>query len=147
MEIHIGRGVGDLLLGSTAAAILEQLGKPDKIDDISNADNRHLIYYGQKLVLQLDPKQADRLSWIRVHNPQATWNAIQPWQADREALLAMLSEALGEQPEFEDYGQAEYYFFRESWVELHYEFGELYAFNIGVLYGQDDQPQWPVTAT
>jgi hypothetical protein len=143
MDIQIGRGVDAILLGSTAAQLLEILGKPDKIDDISNADSRHLIYNSLKLVLQLEPKHGNRLGWIRVHNPQATWNALHPWQLDRDSLLTQLSQFLGEPYEFEDSGHSEYYFFRGNWVELQYEFGELYAFNIGVLYGSDDEPSWP----
>jgi hypothetical protein len=143
MDIQIGRGVGEILFGLTETAILEMLGKPDKIE-VSDSDNRNLMYYGLKFVLQFEPMNDARLGWIRVHNKQATWNTINPWQLDREILLEKLSQFLGEPYEFEDYDYSEHYFFQENWVELQYEFGELYAFNIGVLYGPDDQPQWPL---
>jgi hypothetical protein len=143
MNIQIGRGVDEILFGLPEPSILEMLGQPDKID-VSDSDNRHLIYYSLKLDLQIEPLNDDRLGWIRVHNKQSTWNEINPWNVDRETLLEMLSQFLGEPYEFEEYGYSDYYYFRNNWVELQYEFGELNAFNIGVLYGDEDEPMWPL---
>jgi hypothetical protein len=142
MNIQIGRGVDEILFGLTETAILEMLGEPDKIDT-SDSDNRRLMYYDLKLVLQIEPMNYDRLGWIRVHNKQSIWNAINPWMMKREALLEMLGQFLGEEYEQEDYGYMESFFFYQNWVELQYELGELTAFNIGVLYGDDDEPSWP----
>jgi hypothetical protein len=142
MNIQLGRGVDDILFGLTEAAILTMLGKPDKID-VSDSDNRRLMYYDLKLVLQIEPMNYDRLGWIRVHNKQATWNSINPWIMKCEVLLEMLSQFLGEEYEQEDYGHMESFSFYQNWVELQYELGELTAFNIGVLYGDDDEPIWP----
>jgi hypothetical protein len=142
MNIQIGRGVDEIIFGLPEAAILEMLGEPDKID-VSDSDNHRLMYYDLKLVLQIEPMNYDRLGWIRVHNKQATWNSINPWTMKREALLEMLSQFLGEKYEEDDLGHSEYFFFNQNWVELQYELGELTAFNIGVLYGDNDQPIWP----
>lgn len=142
MLITLDRGVDDIAFGMSEAEVITRLGQPNKVY-LDDSDSRNLEYHQHKVVLKIEPN--GRLGWIEVHNREARWNGIHAWATDRETLLKHLAESLGEPYEFEDYGSMESYSFRESWVELQYEVGELTSFNFGVRYDENDEPMWPDT--
>ena len=59
------------------------------------------------------------------------------------AVLPLVTAALGEEPEHENYGSLETFFYRRNWVELQVRFGSLESINCGVVYNEADEPQWP----
>ena len=61
------------------------------------------------------------------------------------SVLCFVSEALGEEPQREDYGSRETLFYHRNWVELQVEFGRVRSVNCGVTYDEADQPRWPTT--
>lgn len=140
MNIVVGRGVGNIVFGLTEYDVVMKLGAPDKVGIDANG-SRDLIYHEWQLVLKIEPD--GRLGWIEVHDPQATWTGLKPWETERTILLDLLAEFLGESSETNDYGKLETWFFSDHQVELQYELGRLSAFNIGVTYDENDEPRWP----
>lgn len=140
MLIQLDRGVDDITFGMSEPEIVKLLGEPSKVYFDVN-ESRNLAYHKLKLVLKVEPD--GRLGWIEVHNKEAVWDGINPWSTNQETLLKRLSECLSEPYELDDYGSMESYCFREGWVELQYEVGELATFNFGVRYGENDEPMWP----
>ena len=99
------------------------------------------LFIFAKLILKIEP--SDRLGWIEVHNREAIWLHICPWRLSKISLLEKLSDALKDSYEIDDYGRMESYSYKNAWLELQYEFGELYSFNFGVGYDENDEPIWP----
>jgi hypothetical protein len=143
MQIDIGKGVGGIIFGLTEDEIHAAIGAPDKIY-VTDLETRDLQYFSLKLVLKIEIDNDSRLGWIEVHNKSITFPWCNPWSTEKTELLKSLASKLGEEPEIDDYGHMESYMFAENWVELQFELGELSCINFGVLYGDDDQPLWPI---
>jgi hypothetical protein len=58
-------------------------------------------------------------------------------------VVPRVTAALGEEPEREDLGSLETYFYPRRWVEVYVRFGRVESVNFGVVYDEADQPQWP----
>lgn len=142
MNICLSTGLDNLVFGMIESEVISTLGEPNKIV-VSTFGNRELLYYKFKLALKIEPENDDRLGWIGVHNRDARWNSHKIWNIDKEQLLSLLAAELEEGYTFDDYGNMESFSFKESWVELQYEFGELYSFNFGVRYDGNNLPIWP----
>jgi len=142
VHIELTRGIDGLLFGMSEHEVVAVLGSPDKVV-VTESENRDLCYYKLRLILKIEPSNGGRLGWISVRNRSSRLSGLDPWSLERNALLQHLEGELRESIEFEDYGEMESFFFRQSWVELQYELGELAAINFGVPYHYDDEPRWP----
>ena len=142
MDIRPGIGAGQLLFGMTKAEVFERLGFPSK-SYLTDSGAREVQYFALRLVLKFEPGHDDRLGWIEVHDSASTAFGVSPWGMPHARVLALFADALGESPEFEDYGSFESHMFPGSWIELQFEFGTLSSINLGVLYDDDDNPVWP----
>jgi len=141
MQIKLNRGIDEIVFGMTEQDVISMIGNPDKVNVDTNG-SRDLIYFRQKLILKIEPN--NRLAWIEVHNNEAICLDICPWQISKAAVLQRLSEFLNDEYELDDFGRMESYSYKSNWLELQYEFGELYAFNFGVGYDENEEPIWPV---
>jgi hypothetical protein len=144
MEIRPGKGVGQFHFGLTEPELVRALGPPDKRYR-TDSEALRLQYFGSRLEFSIEPDNGHRFAWIEVHSPDATLLGHRVVGEPIAAVLSLLSEALGEEPEHDDYGSFETFFYRHNWVELQVEFGRVVSVNCGVLYDEADQPLWPPT--
>ncbi len=59
-------------------------------------------------------------------------------------ILDLFEAELGHPSEYKDYGSSDTVFYEDQWLELHFQFGRLTNLNLGVLYGMDGEPIWPL---
>ncbi len=142
MEIRPGKSVGQLLFGLTEPELVCVLGPPDKrYRTDSNA--LRLQYFGSRTEFSIEPDNGDRFGWVEVHSPDATLFGHRVVGEPIASVLALVSAVLGEEPEHDDYGSLETFFYPRNWVELQVEFGRVVSVNCGVLYDEADEPLWP----
>lgn len=142
MEIRPGRGVGPFLFGLTEPELIRALGPPDK-RYTTDSEALRLQYFGAQLEFSLEPDNGHRFGWIEVHNPEATLFGRRVLGEPIAAVLSRVSEAFAEEPEHEDYGGLETYFYARHWLELQVEFGRVVSVHCGVIYDAADEPLWP----
>lgn len=142
MEVLIGTGVGNLLFGLTEDKAKVILGLPDKLyeDDFGC---RRLQFNKVRLQLSFEPENGGLLGWIEVHNPNAKLFGHSLLGKSRKTVLDLLKAEIGQPSELDDYGSFDTAFYEDQWLELHFQFGRLQNLNLGVLYGNDDEPLWP----
>jgi hypothetical protein len=143
MLIKLGCGIDNILFGMTEKEIVELIGLPDKVV-IDGYNNRNLIYNRLRIILKIELENESRFGWLEIHNKQARWNNANPWELERKFFLELLSTSLNDSYSLDDYGEMESYSFKENWIELQYEFGELASFNFGVNYYLNNEPLWPI---
>lgn len=66
MEIHPGRGLGDLLFGMTSEDVKKRLGKPDRTDRDEVTREGLMIYHQGALVLRFDLAEPSTLCQIDI---------------------------------------------------------------------------------
>ncbi len=142
MEIMIGAGIGKVLFGFTEATAREILGLEDKLYE-TDSGCRRLQFNEAMLELSFEPDNGGLLGWPEVHNPNAKLFGHLWVGQPRQAVLDLLEAYLGKPSEYEDYGSFDTVFYEDQWLELHFKFGRLTNLNLGVLYGEDDEPIWP----
>ncbi|HJU38501.1 MAG TPA: hypothetical protein VJ724_02940 [Tahibacter sp.] len=143
MEILPGIGLDTLQFGMTKSEVFERLGFPSK-SYLTEWGDREVQYFTLKLVLRFEQQDDGRLGRIEVLDRNSTMLGISPWRMPRSELVALLTGAFGEESERDDYGGFESVTFWDHSVELQYAFGELSRINVGLRYGDDDEPIWPV---
>jgi hypothetical protein len=142
MKIRPGKGVGQLLFGLTESELIRALGPPDKRYR-TDSEALRLQYFSPQLELSIEPGNAGRFGWVEVHGSKASLFGHRIVGEPITSLLPLVSAMLEEEPEHEDYGSLETYFYSRNWVELQVEFGRVVSVNCGVLYDNADQPMWP----
>jgi hypothetical protein len=131
MKISIGIGIGDVLFGLTESKVKEILGLEDKSYE-TDSGCRRLQFYDKRLELSFEPENDGLLGWIEVYDPEATLFGYKLLGQSKQKVLELLATELGK-PEFEDYGSFETAFYKDQWLELHFQFGRLTNLNIGDL--------------
>jgi hypothetical protein len=144
MEIVIGVGIGNLLFGLTESRVRDLLGSEDKSYE-TDFGCRRLQFDDEMLELSFEPDNDGLLGWIEVHKPEATLFGHKLLSQPKHRVLELLETELGQPSEYEDYGGFDTAFYEEQWLELHFRFGRLTNLNIGVLYGNDNEPLWPTS--
>jgi len=142
VEIRPGEGIGPFRFGLTEPDLVRALGPPDKRYRTDSGVER-LQYFGQRVEFAIEPENGDRFGWVEVRDPAATLFGRTVVGETAAEVVPRVSEALGEEPEREDLGSLETYFFPRGWVELQVRFGRVEAVNFGVRYNEADEPQWP----
>ena len=144
MILTIGKGIDTLLFGSTEDEAESLLGTADKYY-FSDSGCKRVQYNELQLELSFEPENENRLGWIEVHNPNAILLGRQLIGQNEKTVIEFLNSKLGAKPEVEDYGSFVSITYEAEWLELQFEFGSLRCINLGVLYGEDDNPAWPRT--
>jgi hypothetical protein len=142
MHILPGKGVGQFHFGLTETELVRALGPPDKRYRTDSGALR-LQYFGPRLEFSIEPDIGDRFGWVEVHSPDARLFGHRIVGEPIPSVLSVVSKALGEEPEHENYSSSESFFYRRNWVELLVEFGRVVSVNCGVMYDEADQPLWP----
>jgi hypothetical protein len=142
MEIRPGKGVGPFLFGLTEAELVCALGPPDKRYQ-TDTDALRLQYFALRLEFSIEPNNGDRFGWVEAHSPDVTLFGRRVVGEPITSALSFFSQALAEEPEHEDYGSLETFFWACAWVELQVEFGRVVSVNCGVPYNEADEPEWP----
>jgi hypothetical protein len=142
MEIRPGKGVEQLLFGLTEPELVRALGPPDK-RYLTDSGARRLQYFGPRLEFSIEPDNGGRFSWVEVQCPEATLFGCRVVGEPIGPVLSQVSESLGEEPDHDDYGSLETFFYPRNWVELQVEFGRVVSVNCGVVYDRADEPLWP----
>jgi hypothetical protein len=122
VEILPGEGVGPFRFGLTEDELIRQLGSPDKRYRTDSGVER-LQYFGPQVEFAIEPENGHRFGWAEVHHPDATLFGGRIVGERAADVVPRVTAALGEEPEREDLGSLETYFYPRSWVELHVRSG------------------------
>ena len=144
MEITLGYGIDSILFGLTEPQIVSSLGKPDKAF-FTDEENKRLQFNELKLELCFETENDYRLGWIEVHNKNVTIFGHQLIGKAMPEVVSILRAELDTEPTIDDYGSFVSVTFEKEWLELQFSFNKLTNINFGVLYGENDEPEWPAT--
>ncbi|WP_020474760.1 hypothetical protein [Zavarzinella formosa] len=142
MEIHPGEGVGRFRFGLTEPDLVRELGTPDKRYQ-TDAGVERLQYFELRVEFAIEPENGHRFGWAEVRHPDATLFGERVLGEPVTAVIRRVTAGLGEAPEHETLGSLETYFYPRNWVELSVRFGRAESVNLGVMYDENDEPQWP----
>lgn len=142
MNIIPGRGIGELRFGLTRDQAIARLGHPDKVYTTEFRCVR-TQYNALRLELSFEPDNDARFGWFESQNPDTTLCGVAVIGQPVEQVLAGVAGQLGKPDEKDDYGGMTSYGFSELWLELQVAFGAVQTVCAGVLYADDDTPQWP----
>src|SRR6516162_5719286 len=109
MEIRPGKGVSQVHFGLTEQELIGELGPPDKRYQ-TDSGALCLQYFDLRLEFSIEPAHGFRLGWVEVHNPEAMLCGHRLVGQPAAAVIPLVTRALGEEPEHEDYGSLETYF-------------------------------------
>lgn len=135
----MGQGVGKIRFGQTERQTIEQLGLPDKTYQLEAATR--LQYFDLQLELAFENERENRLGWIEIKHPDATLFQRKLMGENAETVLPVVADNIFDEPEHEDYGSLETYFYENYRLELQFEMNRLRSINIGVLWLDNDTPQ------
>lgn len=141
MEISIGKGVGSIQFGQDEQQIINQLGKPDKVYELEGS--KRLQYFDLQIAVAIECEHENKFGWVEVKNPDALLFGQKLIGECVEKVLSVISAAIADTPEYEDYGSLETYFYENQWLELQFELNRLRSINIGVLFIDNNTPNWP----
>lgn len=142
MDIKIGHGLGPILFGKSQSDILELLGEPDKNFEDDYQDLNWVYFKGQ-INLKFEAENDDRLSWIECQSPQTSlFDKACIGLLQTDVVKHIDGKVLGE-VEIQDFGSHESHLYADDWLELQFDMGHLSAISFGVLYDDEDEPQWP----
>ncbi|WP_010605283.1 hypothetical protein [Pseudoalteromonas maricaloris] len=144
MEITLGYGIDSILFGLTEQQVIAALGKPDKTF-FTDEENKRLQFNELLLELSFESENAHRLGWIEVHNKNVTIFGHQLIGKAMAEVVSILRAELDTEPTIDDYGSFISVTFEKEWLELQFSFNKLTNINFGVLYGKNDEPEWPAT--
>ena len=142
MKVIPGIGIDIVKFGITEEEVISQLGTPNKIYT-TDEGCRRLQYNDLKIELSFEPENGYRLGWIEVHNSNMELEGTRIFGLSEEQAIPDVSDSLGEVPSVEDYGSFVSAFYEGNWVELQFQFGSLCCVNVGVLYSESGDPEWP----
>lgn len=144
MEIKLGYGVDSILFGHTEQQVIALLGNPDKTF-FTDEENKRLQFNELQVELSFETKNDLRLGWIEVHNKNVAILGHQLIGKSMPEVLSILRVELDTEPTIDDYGSFVSVTFEKEWLELQFSFNKLTNINFGVLYGENDEPEWPAT--
>jgi hypothetical protein len=141
MEILLAKGLDNIRFGLTEVEVTRQWGEPDKAYLLD--ESKRLQFFELQVEFSFEFEHENRLGWIEVHNPEATLFGQKLIGVRREKVLSIISSHITDEPEIDDYGHSESYFYENCWLELQFEFDRLRAINFGFLWRDDDTSDWP----
>jgi hypothetical protein len=144
LNLSIGRGIGTILFGSSESELAQALGAPDKTytaDTDEDGEDRRCVYNRLRSSFWI---RNDRLHWIRCAHPDLVIFGRKLHGQSSRVVLQHLKEFLPEKIDFEDYHEWESHTFEDSWLELQFTYDALDEVCFGHLFGEDDEPIWPV---
>ncbi|MCU0542938.1 MAG: hypothetical protein MUE44_12190 [Oscillatoriaceae cyanobacterium Prado104] len=141
LEISIGKGVGSIQFGQDEQQIINLLGRPDKIYE--SAGSKRLQYFDLLIEVAIEFEYENKFGWLEVQNPDATLFGQKLIGASVEKVLSVVSTEIADRPKHDDYGHLETYFYENQWLELQFAMNRLISINIGVLFIDDNRPDWP----
>jgi len=144
LDIKLGYGIDSILFGLTEQQVIASVGNPDKTF-FTDEENKRLQFNELLLELSFETENDHRLGWIEVHNKNVTILGHQLIGKSMPEVLSILCTELDTEPAIDDYGSFVSVTFEKEWLELQFSFNKLTNINFGVLYGKNDEPQWPVT--
>ncbi len=144
LEARVGRGIGTVLFGWSEAEVQALLGPADKartVEVVDNKEERRLVYHRLRCSFWF---QEDRLHWICCANPDLVLFGSKLVGREKEEVLHLCGQHVSDTLDSEDYLEWESHTLEESWLELQFYYGTLREVCFGHLYGDDDEPVWPV---
>lgn len=144
MDIKLGYGIDSILFGHTEQQVIASIGNPDKTF-FTDEENKRLQFNDLLLELSFEAENDHRLGWIEVHNKNVSILGRQLIGKSMPEVLSILRTELGTEPAIDDYGSFISVTFEKEWLELQFSFNKLTNINFGVLYGKNNEPEWPST--
>lgn len=142
MKILLGKGVDNILFGTTEDQAVQHIGKPNNTYQTDD-ENKCLQYNEQRLELTFEPENNNLLGWIEVHHAEAQLFDKKIIGLPRQEVLSFLKKHIGEPSETEDYGSFTSVNYADHWLELQFKFDHLSNINFGSLYDASGDPIWP----
>jgi len=141
LEILTGKGVDNIQFGQSEPQVVDQLGEPDKVYELEGS--KRLQYFDLQIEVAFEYERENRFGWVEVKNPNAILFGEKLIGERADKVLSVISAIIVDAPEHEDYGGLETYFYESHWLELQFELNRLRSINIGVLWIDNDTPDWP----
>ena len=152
-NIKIGIGLGDIQFGCTKEKLRYLIGEPDEIDtyNASGEEDGYLTeawhYDEHEFSVSFDEEDNWKLSTISISSPECQLNGIQLIGKELDTILDELkNEDLGEN-ELDDLSDdiidQKLISFVSSSLNLWFENGKLSEIQWGVLWSDEDTPNWP----
>lgn len=144
MEVLPGIGTDVISFGANEQEAINLLGNPDKVYT-TDGDCKRLQFNKLQIELSFELDNNNLLGWLEVHEPNAVLFGRKLIGIEQNEVLNFVTARLNEEPEIEDYGSFISVTYETHWIELQFEFGVLKSINLGVMYNDSDDPQWPNT--
>lgn len=152
-DIKIGEGLGDIVFGNTKDRVKHLLGEPTEIDtfNASGEEDGYLTeawhYDEQEFSLSFDEEDNWKLTTISISSPESLFKGEQIIGKAMDDVLALMNnENLGDN-ELDDLSDEEtnqqLVSFLNASLNLWFEDGELSEIQWGVLWSDEDTPNWP----
>lgn len=142
MDILPGLGIDLIKFGLTEEQVIRVLGYPSKTY-FTDSGCKRLQFNDLKIELSFEPDNENLFGWLEIYCPNARLFNNQLIGKEIEYVVSLLKAKFNEEPKIDDYGSFLSVTFENHWIELQFEFGLLKNINLGVLYNEADEPQWP----
>ncbi len=152
-EIKIGTGLGDIQFGCTKEKLKYLIGEPDEVDtyNASGEEDGYLTeswhYDEYEFSVSFDEEDNWKLTTISTSSPECFFNGNKLVGKEKDEVLQLLEdENLGDN-ELDDMSDdktdQKLVSFLSSSLNLWFENGELSEIQWGVLWNDEDTPNWP----
>lgn len=141
MEIIIGQGINEIRFGLTQAQAIELLGEPDKTYELEGSTRWQ--YFDSQIELSFEKEHEDKMGWIEIKNPDALLFNLKLIGESAETVLSVVADNIADEPEHDDYGNLETYYYNDQQLEFQFEMNRLRSINSGFLWLDNDTPRWP----
>jgi hypothetical protein len=134
MEIHLAKGIDDIIFGMTCFEVEEILGKPNR--EFHNRDNQIELFWeytDKKLTLTFYEHKGGRLGYIRSSNPNLSISNRKLIDAKIEDIQQFIEEN-SQAWEINEYFSFTSYFFEEQWICLNVKYDRIIDIELGVPF-------------
>ena len=145
MELKLKFGVDNIFFSMSPHVIESIIGKPDVTKEIYKEDDikKILIYNKQKLRLHFYKIENYRLSYIETTSEELTYTNLKIINESIDVVKKTILGKLITKWEIEEYDSFSVHFNEENWISLKVEFGVVDGVEIGVLFKDNDEYNWP----
>ena len=142
MNVEIGKGLSNIIFGTTENEVIATLGMPDKV--IADIDyNKEFLYNSLKLKLIFDFEKGNRLYSIEVFKKEVTFLSTEVIGMSFDELLSFMKKNGYEKYEVDSYDYFDTVYFNDCNTYFTLEFNEVTSFDFSPLFKNDDEIIWP----
>jgi len=127
----------------TESQVIASLGQPTKQHTADDGD-KVFCYHDLGIAVEFEPTNEGRLGWMSIVSPHAELWGRRVLNRRRAELEPFVDQHLSESKSEDDFGSWTSLTWDDSWLELQFTLDHLSQINLGVPYGEDNAPIWPL---